>query len=200
METAENRDDVRVRHPVRRAAAALLALAVAAGAVAGLRQQVGLMGRQSDMKLAFPTIGAIDGEQWKCSTDSADGRYVYSCYQPDAPNPTVNYLLLPGPETPSELIAAVEEENRDLRARDSTGTTPTSTLIGTTDWTPTGEAQPWGTVTRWRYDDGEQGPLFQASYRYADKPFGLTVYAGSTARIDELVRSIELLPPDRLPD
>ncbi len=200
METAETGDDVRVRHPVRRTAAALLALAVAAGAVAGVRQQVGIMSKHSDMQLAFPSIGAIDGEQWKCNTDSSDGHYVYSCYPPDAPNPTVNYELLPAPETPSEVVAAAAEENRVMRAQDSTGTTPTSTLIGTADWTPTGAEQPWGTVTRWRYDRGEGGPLFQASYRYADAPYGLTVYADSAARIDELVRSITLLPPDQLPD
>ena len=74
-------------------------------------------------------------------------------------------------------------------------------LLGTDDWTPTGETGPWGTVTRWRYEGGGPGtPAFRTTYRYADAPFGLTVYAGSPTRIDELVGSLTLLPPDRLPD
>ena len=192
--------DARLGHPVRRTVLSLLALGLLIGAVVGVRHQVSLLDAQSRMQRAFD-IGAIEGEQWMCSSDSADGRLLSSCYPPQAPGPTVDYELLPAPQTTEDLVAEVEAANRRAIAEDRSGTTPKATLLGTDDWTPTGETGPWGTVTRWRYEGGGPGtPAFRTTYRYADAPFGLTVYAGSPTRIDELVGSLTLLPPDRLPD
>ena len=58
----------------------------------------------------------------------------------------------------------------------------------------------WGGVARWRYDNTQVGEVgYQATYRYADKPFGVTVYASSLRELEDVVAGLQAPAPGDLP-
>jgi hypothetical protein len=176
------------------------------GVVHALDEHRNAMMRQ-DLEAAFSDIADL---RWKCDRgelpSETDG-YRYSCdlRSSGLSGPSVSFEAFAAPQGPATTAAQVSERQRDLTRRDASGADKELTLLGTDEWAPQGGpdtgGEPWGSVARWRIDyEGFVYPVYAASYRYADKPFGLTVYARSEDKVEEVVASLDLPEPGELPD
>jgi hypothetical protein len=157
---------------------------------------------REDLKAAFPDIA---DPQWTCSSVASpygNDSYLYNCEVrsggPDAP--TVNFEAFASPERINDTIALVEEQHAELARQDTSEKDRKLVFLGAGDWAPSSDRRTWGRVATWRVDDAEPGyPIYRASYRYAGRPFGVTVFGRSLAELDDVTGSLHLPAPDQLP-
>jgi len=155
--------------------------------------------QSGELRAAFPDV--IDPD-WRCSSDEpASGHYVIGCYpSTGAEGPTLNFEALPAPSSIEETIADVEEGHREAERQNHSGFETGMQFLGAEDWAPDAESGVWGSVARWRFDNAQVGEVvYRATYRYADKPFGVTVYASSPAELEDVVADLQLPAPGDLP-
>jgi hypothetical protein len=186
--------------PVRPVMLALLATVLVVGLAFvawGARESSSQSG---ELRAAFPDVTNPD---WRCSSDEpASGHYVYGCHPSTGANgPTLNFEALPEPVTIEETIADVEGGHREAEHQNRSGRGTGMEFLGAEDWAPAQDDPAWGSVARWRYDNTQAGEvIYQATYRYSDKAFGVTVYASSPGALDDVVSSLRLPAPSDLPD
>ncbi len=187
------------RRAVRPVVLALVATALVAGMALvawGARESSSVSG---ELKAAFPDIS---DPAWKCSSEGLpSGGYLYSCAPSSgAEGPTLNIQALAEPETMEDLVAGVEDSHREAERQNHSGFPTEMTFLGTEDWSPDDDGEVWGGVARWRFVNTQVGEIiFRATYRYADKPFGVTVYASSLAELEDVVAGLHLPAPADLP-
>ena len=185
--------------PVRPVLLALLATVLVAGLALvawGARESSSQSG---ELRAAFPDVVNPD---WRCSTDEpASGHYVYGCYpSTGADGPTLNFEALPQPQSMEAMVAEVDDAHRETERENHSGLETGMTFLGAEDWAPGDDGDVWGGVARWRFDNTQVGEIvYRATYRYAEKPFGLTVYANSLAELEDLVADLQLPAPGDLP-
>jgi len=152
-----------------------------------------------ELRAAFPDIA---DPAWRCSSDDEfTAGYLYVCETAGGPYnaPTVLFLEFPEPITIDATVAEVEAAHREAARENQSGIESELTLLGTDDWAPA-DGSAWGRVARFRFDNRDIGDVvYSAYYRYADKPFGVTVYARSLGELDQVAASLDLPAPADLP-
>jgi len=152
-----------------------------------------------DLKASFSDIS---DPQWTCGSDAESDFYVYSCYRiPDGESgPTVNYFAFREPMSMDETIDREQEAHREAQRQDQSPLESELRLLGTEEWAPEGPAEPWGSVARWRFENpNDDFVVYEATFRYADKPFGVSVYARTPEEVDTVVASLTIPAPAELP-
>jgi hypothetical protein len=184
---------------VRRVVLALVAVAAVAGAGWWARDVQTNSMSGGDLKASFPDIS---DPQWTCGSDAESDLYQYSCYRvPDGEfGPTVNFVALREPMSMDETIDRRQEAHREAERQDQSPLESELRLLGTEEWAPEGSAEPWGSVARWRFENpNDDFVVYEATFRYADKPFGVSVYARTPEEIDKVVASLTIPAPAELP-
>lgn len=160
--------------------------------------------RVGALNAAFPEIAE---RGWACSTgeasDDSGGRMVSCSLVVEDPfGPTVNFEVWPAPEPIELTVRRVAESAEEMNDYDQSGYESTLTLAGVDQWAPEHGDRAWGWVARWRSSRNEPGlpaTTYFASLRYAQHPYGVTVYASSSEELDEVIGSLNLKAPDELP-
>lgn len=183
----------------RRVVLALVAVVVAAGAGwwAWEVQRDSVSG--AELKASFPDIS---DRQWTCGSNAEPDSYTYSCYRvPDGESgPTVNFVALRKPMSIDETIDRKQETYREAERQDQSPLESDLRLLGTETWTQDGSAASWGSVARWRFETpNDDFVVYEATFRSANKPFGMSVSARTPEELDTVVASLTLPPPDELP-
>lgn len=157
---------------------------------------------RNEVRAAFTDIA---DQRWSCGWGDDDRTWSLSCELRGGGEfaPSVSFEAF---EAPADLDGTLSEKRREHLeqvAQDHSGYQSRLTLLGTEDWVPDAGGEIWGHVSRWQvdYNQPDAGyPVYSEVLRYADKPFGVTVYARSLDELDDVVASLTLPDPGGLPD
>jgi hypothetical protein len=180
--------------------ATVLALGVAvpvARAVSGHRHEAAM---RAELRTAFADIA---DPRWTCSSgEGSQGPTTYGCSPRDgAVAPTLDFEAFDEPVDLESTVADVRRRQQERAEEDHSGHESQATLLDSGDWVPDAGGAVWGSVSRWRFDYDQPGagyPVYGALFRYADEPFGVTVYASSPEELDDVVGSLSLPSPAEL--
>ena len=157
---------------------------------------------RNEVRAAFTDIA---DQRWACGWGDDDHTWSIGCYLRDGGEfaPSVNFDGFDAPVDLESTLSEERSEHLERVAQDHSGYQSRLTLLGTEDWVPVAGGEAWGHVSRWQFDYNQPDagyPLYSEVLRYADKPFGVTVYARSLEELDEVVASLTLPDPGGLPD
>jgi hypothetical protein len=157
---------------------------------------------RNEVRAAFTDIA---DPRWACGWGDDDRTWSLGCDLHGGGEfaPAVTFEAFDAPVDLQSTLSAERSEHLERVAQDHSGYQSRLTLLETRAWVPDAGGEVWGHVSRWQvdYNQPDAGyPVYSEVLRYADRPFGVTVYARSLEELDDVVASLTLPDPGGLPD